>query len=307
MACQCISESCEQIEIEGVIYCSCETVITNISCPDGCTTIIENNNIRCSCTDSVTPTVEGSRQPIFFDNETYFEDVSWTISYDPTQGSWLSYNTFYPDYSISHNGFFQVGYNWGKHKESVWAHLLNNSSFCVFQGEKHIPQIEYIVANENVNKILNSISLKIEGIHYQNDWDYALNKNISFKNMYIYNRTNNTGMLGLNPQLSLTDDRKYPQTVGNTQEILFTSDQGSQNINYFFNRVLQSQNNIPQFNVDKNNIFKTINTNAVKFTGKSVLERMKGDYFLVNLSGMMDSRYNLILKNSINDETVVTD
>ena len=58
------------------------------------------------------------------------------------------------------------------------------------------------------------------------------------------------------------------------------------------------------FNVDKNNIFKTINTNAVKFTGKSVLERMKGDYFLVNLSGMMDSRFGLILKNSINEETI---
>ena len=122
--------------------------------------------------------------------------------------------------------------------------------------------------------------------------------------MYIYNRTNNTGMLGLNPQLSLADNRKYPQTIGNTQEILFTSDQNSQNVNYFFNRIVQQSNNIPQFNVDKNNIFKTINTNAVKFTGKSVLERMKGDYFLVNLSGMMDSRFGLILKNSINEETI---
>lgn len=300
----CTCESgCTQIEIEGVVYCSCETVIENISCPDGCTPIIENNNIRCSCLDSVTPTVEGSRTPIYFDSEEYFEEVSWTINFDLKNGNWGSFNTFYPDYSIGMNGYFQIGFNFGQDKGTLWNHLLNRSSFCVFQGKKHIPQIEYVIPNENVNKILNSISLNIEGVHYQNEWDWVINKDISFKNMYIYNRTNNSGMLGLNPQKTLADNRNYPKTVGNTQEILFTSEEDKQNINYFFNRIIQQSNNIPQFQIDKNNIFKTINENAVKFNGKKVLERIKGESFIVHLEGMMDSRYNLIFKNSINNET----
>lgn len=305
MACTCENIDCTQIEIEGIVYCSCETVIQNINCPPGCTPVLEDNNIRCSCLDTVTPTVKGSRVPIFFDNEEFFESVEWTISYDIKNGSWGSYNTFYPDYTISHNGYFQAGYNFGQDKETLWNHLLNRSSFCVFQGRKNKPEIDMVIANENVNKILNSIALNIEAVHYQNDWDWVLNNQISFKNMYIYNRTNNSGMLGLNVQKSLTGNRDFPKTVGNTQEILFTSDQGKQNINYFYNRILNQNNNIPQFNIDKNNIFKSINENAVKFSGKKVLERMKGDSFIIHLEGMQDSRYNLILKNSINNETTI--
>lgn len=295
---------CEEIEIEGVIYCECQTIISNVKCPDDCTTIIrEDGNAECSCLDTVRPTVEGSRTPIYFDDETYFESTSWTISFDLKNGTWSSFNTFYPDYSISHNGFFQIGFNFGEDKEQLWNHLLNRSSFCVFQGKKNKPELEFTIANENVNKILNSIALNIEAVHYQNDWDWVLNNKISFKNMYIYNRTNNTGMLGLNPQNTLADNRNYPKTVGNTQEILFTSDQGKININYFFNRLIQQNNNTSQFIIDKNNIFKTINENAVKFSGKKVLERLKGEVFVVHLEEMIDSRYNLILKNVINNET----
>lgn len=304
MACTCESVSCTQIEIEGVIYCECEIVIPNIKCPDDCTIIIrEDGNVECSCLDTVTPNMQGSRTPIYFDNEEYFETISWTINYDLKDGTWSSFNTFYPDYSIAHTGYFQIGYNFGDHKETIWNHLLDRSSFCVFHGEKHIPCIEFPIANENVNKILNSISLNIEGVHYQNDWDWAVNKDISFKNLYIYNKTNNSGMLSLNPQKTLADTRKYPKTVGNIQEILFTSDQGKQNINYLYNRMVNQDNNIPMFNIDKNNIFKSINNNAVKFNGKRVLERLKGEVFVVHLEGMQDSRYGLILKNSINNET----
>ena len=302
--CTCASLDCDQIEIGGITYCQCEIVISDISCPENCETIIrEDGNVECGCTDSVTPTVEGSRVPVYFDNDEYFTDISWTISYKLTEGSWNSYFSIYPDYSIASNGFFQVGYNWGKHKESLWAHLMNRSSFCVFQGEKHTPEIEYVIPSENTNKILNSISLNIEPTHYSGDWNESVRNNISFKNLYIYNKTNNSGMLALNPQLTLADARKYPKTVGNTQEILFTSDEDRQNINYFFNRVVQQSNNIPMFNKDFNNIFKTINQNAVKFSGKKVLERLKGEFFIINLSGVNDTRYNLILKNSINDIT----
>jgi hypothetical protein len=303
--CICENLSCTQEIIGETVYCVCATTIPDVTYPEGCTLeILENGNAVYHCTQQIAPTIVENKTPIYFDDTDYFEDVSWTISYKLAEGSWNSYQTFYPDYSIAHNGYFQIGYNWGAHKNTLWNHLLNNSSFCVFQGEKHTPAIEFIVANKNVNKILNSISLNIEAVHYQNEWDSSVDKNVSFKNMYIYNRTNNTGMLGLNPQLALIDSRKYPKLNGNIQDILFTSDQGGQNINYLFNRVANQSNNIPQFNTDVNNIFKTINTNAVKFGGKRVLERMRGEYFTVHLEGMMDSRYGIILKNIINDETI---
>jgi len=305
MACTCPSIECNQEIVSGVTYCTCTTIIEAVSCPPGCTPIItEDNNVICSCTETVAPTIKSSKQQVFFDDDTYFKEVSWTISFNVVEGTWNSFYTFYPDYSLSHNGYFQIGYNFGEDKETLWNHLLNRSSFCIFQGNKHIPQIELPIANENVDKILNSISLNIDAIHYVNDWDWTQDKNKSFKNLFIFNQTNNSGLLGLNPQLTLSDNRKYPQTNGNVQEILFTSDSGKQSINYFFNRIINSQNNIPMFTTDENNIFKTINTNAVKFRGKKVLERMKGEWFLINLSGAVDSRYNLILKNTTHNETI---
>ena len=242
---------------------------------------------------------------ITLQDETYFEDVSWTIAFKPSEGTWNSYFSFYPDYSPFHNNFFQVGYNWGESKGTLWNHLLNRSSFLVFQGKKNKPIIEFVIPNENAYKMLNSISLNLEGRYHNNEWDWSIDKDKSFKNIYIYNQTNNTGLLELVAQKSLGDVRKYPITEGNIQKILFTADQGKQNINYFFNRTVNQDNRIPMFSIDKNNIFKTLNNSSVNFKGKRVLERIKGEYFTVHLEGVDDTRYNLILKNTINDETII--
>jgi hypothetical protein len=244
----------------------------------------------------------------FFDNDTLFKDVSWTISYKPTEGVWSSFYTFYPDYSPSHQNYFQVGYNWGKSKGTMWNHLMNNKSFLVFQGDFNPMSIEFPIVNQNANKILNSVTVNAEARRYQNQWDFAVDRNIGFTNMFIYNSTNNSGMLNLFAQKSLTDSRKYPKTnPNNTQDILFTPDEDKHNINYFFNRMVNQDNNIPMFTRDENNIFKTIDSRAVKFSGKKVLERLKGEHFMVNLSNTKESRFNLIFKNLIDDETLYGD
>jgi hypothetical protein len=241
---------------------------------------------------------------VFFDNTTLFKDVSWTLSYKPTEGTWNSYFTFYPDYSPQHQNYFQVGYNWGEYKGTLWNHLLNNKSFGVFQGKFNPSTIEYVITDENVNKILNSISMKVEGRRYTNQYDYSVDKNIGYDQMYVWNNTNNSGLLGLNAQKTLADIRKYPITNGSKQEILFTSDEDKQNVNYFFNRIVNQDNNIPMFTKDENNIFKNINGDAVKFGGKKILERMRGSVFAVNLTNTKTSTHNIILESVTNNETI---
>lgn len=294
---------------EGVV----DAIVEGIECPPptqqepscevGCVRI----QAQCNCLDTVPPTIGAIKTPIYFDNTTYFEDVSWTISYKPTEGTWNSYFSWYPDYSVSHQNMFQTGYNWGQDKETLWSHLMNNQSFGVFQGRLHTFAVEFPIVNENVNKILNSISLNVESRRYQNQFDYSIHKNISFSEGYIHNNTNNSGWFGLNAQKALSDNRKYPYLNGNKQEILFTADQNKQTFDYFFNRVSNQDNNIPLFNRDKNNIFKTINSDAVKFSGKRMLERLRGQEFLIYLQDSKNSRFNLILKNSTADETIIQD
>jgi hypothetical protein len=313
MACNCPNIECTQETINSIVYCNCTTVIENISCPVGWQTVVrQDGTTYCSKLETIPPTTLPIKKAVYFDNTTYFEDVSWTISYKPTEGTWSSYFSWYPDYSPYHQNMFQTGYNWNESNGNLssgtlWNHLMNNQSFQVFQGKLHNFAVEFPIANENVNKILNSISLNLEPRRYQNQWDFSVHKDISFSEGYIYNNTNNTGWFGLNPQKSLGDTKKYPITNGNKQEILYTSEQNKQTFNYFFNRVVDQQNNISLFNRDKNNIFKTINKDAIKFSGKRMLERLRGQEFLVYLQDSKNSRFNLILKSSTNSEIIIED
>lgn len=244
------------------------------------------------------------QEEVYFDNVELFKDVSWTISFKVGEG-WNSYFTFYPDYSPFHNNFFQIGFNFGRDKETIWNHLLNNSSFQVFQGRLEPFQIEYATQSQNAIKILDVLSLGVEARRYQNNWDYSVWKDIGFNKLNIWNSTNNSGNLNLFAQKTLTDNRFYPKTnLNNTQDILFTSVDNRHIINSFYNRVVNQQNNIPMFLKDENNIFKEVSSRVVKFGGKRVLERLKGDSFLVNLTNDKESRFNITINNSINDETI---
>ena len=284
--------------------CVKTTIITEIECPVGCTAIItEDGNAVCNCTDSLDPTEVKVETPVYFDNTDYFKDVSFTMAYTPVSGSWVSYYTFMPDFSVPYNGYFQSGYNWGVDKETLWLHPMNNNSFGVFQGRYNPWILEFPIANNNTNKILNNLSLNIEAKRYLNHYDDVVQPNIGVTDLMIYNSKNNSGRLVLHPQKTLLDDRKYPYVEDGKQHILTTFTNGEQHMNYFYNRFLNENSNIPMFQRDENNILKDIDSRIIKFSGKKVLERLTGKNFIVQLSNTLDSRYNIIIKNIISDET----
>jgi hypothetical protein len=279
------------------------TSVTPIQCPPNCNTVIlDDGNAICRCTDIVELLSEPVKVPIPFDNTNYFKEVSWTLSYKPTEGGWNSYFTFHPNYSVPHNGFFQTGYN--SSSSTLWTHPLNNNSFCVFQGVYYPWVIEFPVANTAGNKILNSVTFDIEARRYLNQYDDVVYPQIGVTDMYIYNSKNNSGYLTLTPQKTITDLKKYPKTEGDKQNIITTFEDGKQRVNYFYNRVLNEKSGIPMFTRDENNIFKEISNKVVKFSGKKVLERMVGDNFIVHLSNTKDSRFNITIRHLISDETL---
>jgi len=254
--------------------------------------------------DSLTKKLYYNESEVFFDNKTLFKDVSWTISYKPQEGSWTSYFSFYPDYSPFYNNYFQVGYNWGTDKGTLWTHPLNNTSFQVFQGILNPFTIEFPIQNQNINKQLNSLSLNIESKRFQNQWDFNQWKGIGFNKLSIWTNNQHSGILNLNEQKSLKDLKNYPKTNAQSQDILYTPVDGKQNINYFYNRVVNQDSNTPNLLWDENKIFKNLNFNNIKFTGKRVLERLTGESFTVGLTNDKESRFNIILKSTTNDETV---
>src|SRR5690606_7301496 len=121
----------------------------------------------------------------------------------------------------------------------------------------------------------------------------------------IYNSTNNSGNLNLVHQKSLAQTARYPKTnTDNTQDILYSSEDGQITFDYFFNRVKNQNNNIPQWRKDVNDIQKTVNPQAVSFKGKPLLERMRGETFLVRFTQDSETRYGMMLKTLKSDEII---
>jgi len=235
-------------------------------------------------------------------NNEEFIDVSFTVAYKIGEG-WISYYSFAPNYYVSLDNYFQSGYNYyhNSYAETLNSHLLTNKSFGVFCGEKFPSIVEAPIKNEYVGKVLETIKLNVEAKRYQNAYDYAVNKDIGFTAATIYNSTNNSGYLSLNLQRMTSDNKNYPKNnqARSIQDILYTSYQGQHTFNYFYNRVVNQNNNVEHWNWDRNFINKTLNPNAVNFYSKGNLERLRGQYFILRLINDANSQYEVTLKNTV--------
>ena len=238
-----------------------------------------------------------------FDGETFqtrvsdgsFKDVSWTITYKPETGSWESYMSYTPNYYINHTDYFQSGVNSEDSTHGLWSHLLTNRSYRVFYGQKFPYIIEYPVKNQYISKQLEDFNWNAQLRRYHNDYDFAAIEANPFTAVTIYNNYENSGKLipvlnnGTLSQLS-----KYPVTnSNNTQDVLISYDNYRYNLDYFYNRMSSNTNNQPAWLWDENQIDKTINPKAVSFYGKSTLERLKGNFFIVRLERDGNTNYDL--------------
>ncbi len=235
-----------------------------------------------------------------YSNPTYFEDVSWTVSFNFNTQSWDSYKDYKPDLYFNYNNYFQTHLNYSNVSSlngSSWSHLLTNRSFCVFYGRKYPAIVELPVLPNGSNNILNSISLDTQSRRYQNNFDYSEIRNLGFTSATIFNNTNSSGKLNLFPELTLLDRSRYPITdiANNEQAILFTDLDNKKTFNYFFNRRKDQNNLQPLWINDSSQILKTVNNKAVTFRSKGQLERLRGQFFHIYLEDNSDSRYMTLL------------
>lgn len=240
-------------------------------------------------------------------DEEFFEDVSWTIAYSLSTNSWISFYDFKPNYYVNHNNYFQTGINVSKNLSlefGLWSHLLTNKSFGVFYGKKYELGFEYPTINNFASKTLESLEIWTEALRYHNEYDYAYDRDINFNKLIISNNRETTGELRLVPHKTLRDHRNYPKAHGTYQEILMTNSQDRWKLNYLYNRVDSEYLNQPIWNWDTNQIKKTLNNNLVKFKGKRVLERLRGDFFLNYLGYDKDSRFQVSFKWAVADESL---
>ena len=234
----------------------------------------------------------------------YFKDVSWTIAYSPIYNNWISYYDFKPNYAIAYNDYFQTGINYSSDlKETgIWSHLINNKSYQVFYGKLYPWTIEVPIKNTYTNNVLNDLKIWGTSKRYSNDYDYSVWRKKLFNKLVVYNQTNISGLLHLEYEDSFKKS-KYPIKISDTEQAIpVTHFDETISINYFYNRTKKEESHVPLWNWDDNEIYKSINNLAVSFSSKKVLERLRGDWFLVRLTQDKYSQFSSHFKWMVSKE-----
>ena len=234
----------------------------------------------------------------------YFKDVSWTIAYSPIYNNWISYYDFKPNYAIAYNDYFQTGINYSSDQKEtgIWSHLINNKSYQVFYGKLYPWTIEIPIKNTYTNNVLNDLKIWGTSKRYSNDYDYSVWRKKLFNKLVVYNQTNISGLLHLEYEDSFKKS-KYPIKISDTEQAIpVTHFDETISINYFYNRTKKEESHVPLWNWDDNEIYKSINNLAVSFSSKKVLERLRGDWFLVRLTQDKHSQFSSHFKWMVSKE-----
>lgn len=271
---------------EGVV----DAIVNGIDCvpiqQDPNCTEEERVEGLCVCIDEKEPIQIDDLLPIEVTDPLYFDDLSWTIGYSPIEQKWIGWYSYTPNYYVNYQNYFQTGKNDSNEKFGLWSHLLTNRSYQVFYGVKYPFLMEFSPKREYGNTVLKSIKWQMDVRRYHNEYDWSEIENKPLNKLNIWSKFANSGNLHLvnnTGQISLVS--QYPKTAtdGSYQEVLVSRNHNDYSVNYFYNRLIKNNTNNPQWFWDKNQILKTVNTNVVKFGGKTVLETMKANLFNIQL------------------------
>lgn len=168
-------------------------------------------------------------------DEKYFNDISWTLSYSPTEEAFISYHDWHPDWIIqTENHFLSVK---GK---GVWKHNESYESFCNFFGKDFPFELEVTSNSGQQIETVRNIEYILEVYKYKNsgrDRFHVLNEN--FDRLIVHNTEQISPLLNLvkgnpNPEENL----KYPKKASNiSYDVTFFKEENKYRVNQFWDSV----------------------------------------------------------------------
>ena len=278
------------------VFITKKDYILNKAIPEG--TTISYSNFKFYKTVSAVTT------EIQLYDETYFKQVSFTIAYSPIEQKWIGWSSFHPNYYISHQNYFQTGLNNPSDEAEIglWSHLLTNKSYQVFYGKRYPFLVEYMLKRTYGDLLLKTVGLDLEVYRYHNEFDMAIIDDKPFNKLWVHSPHTNSGELYLKYNTgTMSIISAYPKTAtdGTYQEVLMSRNNNEYTTNYLYNRILTHKANQPTWFWDENQIDKTINTEIVRFSGKTVLEPMRSNVFTVRLQQDLYSSYRYLLNLAV--------
>lgn len=238
-------------------------------------------------------------------NTQYFENKSWTISFDLYNDAWASYHSYIPNFYLQDNNNFYTGKRFITH-ESLWVHDLTNRSYQVFYGKLY-PFIIELLSKKDINfNTINSVQFALDVLRYHNEFDWFANKQVTFNRAIIGNKYQTSGNLILVPRKenNLQFNIEFPKYSFEGKEILVTNRDNKWTFNDFFNVVRSDKNNIPIWNFHPDNADKELNLSAINYNTEIFKkEKITQDMCFVRLINDKYSNYNFVFNYAITNQT----
>ena len=206
----------------------------------------------------------------------YFDDCSWTISYDPKIKMWLSFHDWHPDLMFSSNDhFYSIKDN------GFWKHNSVCDSYNVYYDKNYGWEVEFPMNTIVTVTTIKSIEYYMEAFKYNNncvDRYHVLDGN--FDQAMIYNTEQTSGLLNLHikPKNNPVALLNYPKINADSIDIHVAKEENKYRFNQFWDVVSDrgemDGKEFTIFETECNGYRKNLNANAVNYS-KSPLQRKK--------------------------------
>jgi len=227
---------------------------------------------NCIVTNTVNPTTTNIiefppiTKPVrrFIDvcDPAYFEDASWTISYDVKNNQWISFHDWHPSFMLPSKRHFLTAYNKCNISQTgLWRHNDRWDNFCNFYGTYYPFEVEYAFSTGSSVTTMKNVEYYLETYKYgTNGQDKFHVLDYNFDSAIVYNSEQTSGLLNLNLKSKSNPFSylNYPiiNPTGST-EILFSKEEQK----YRFNQFNDITKNRGEFN-NAENILNVTSSNG---------------------------------------------
>lgn len=225
--------------------------------------------------NGVFRTTQG-RLDVLLGDSRFFEDASWTISYDPKMQIWVSFHDWHPELMIPERNTFVTIKN-----KAFYKHNNICTSYCNFYGVNYPFEIETAMSTGQNVTTARSVEYMLESYRYNLncvDNHHLLDHN--FDEMVIYNSEQISGVLNLvpHPKNDPITMISYPRINPNSIDVLYSKEENKYRVNQFWDITRDRGEFSGSTNIhwvtDNNGYSKSILPGSVNYS-KSPLERKK--------------------------------
>jgi hypothetical protein len=235
-------------------------------------------------------------------NPTFFEDASWTLSYDPKNQFWISFHDWHPNLFLpSRNIFFTTK------EDSIYKHSQGCANYCNFYGVDYPFEVELPIATGQQVNTVRSMEYILECFRRSefNCIDEFHVLDFNFDRAIVYNTEQTSGILELipYPKNNPFAAQTYPilATGPDRYQILFSKEENK----YRFNQFWDITEDRGEFTAAEENIWFTQANGYIKELNplnldynKPVLERKRFRHYInfLHLSREISGNTNMLLK-----------